>query len=354
MEPIRLGVVGCGVIGSRHVADAKRSGVCDVVAVADPMQERARAVARKHEVAHCFADGHELIACEDVEAVVLAVPTGVRTPLAQQALAAGKHLLLEKPAAMNAHEVCDLIAHQGDRVVASCSSRFRTLESAGIVTECIARGALGPLRVVRARTVFAAKEAPSSPPPPWRQSRALNGGGLLVNLGIYDLDYLLGITGWQLVPETVFAQTWPVAPHLNARVAPGTDADSHFLALIRCQGGTMLSVERGEFASTEDRNICQVIGEKASLRMQMAAYAPSSVTLEETEGERGMAPRQLWAGEDDYAGITRGVLTDFAHAIRESRPPLTDLPRALVLQQITDAVYTSADTGREVRLGPPG
>jgi predicted dehydrogenase len=67
-----------------------------------------------------------------------------------------------------------------------------------------------------------------------------------------------------------------------------------------------------------------------------------------------MAPRQLWAGEDDYAGITRGVLTDFAHAIRESRPPLTDLPRALVLQQITDAVYTSADTGREVRLGPPG
>jgi predicted dehydrogenase len=350
MEPVRLGVVGCGVIGSRHVADAERAGVCEVVAVADRVEGRARAVAEKHGVAQRFAEGSELIARAEVEAVVLAVPTGVRTALARQALAAGKHVLLEKPAAMSAQEVRELMGLQGDRVVATCSSRFRTLESAGVITGCIAQGTLGELRVVRARSISAAAEAPSSPPPLWRQSRALNGGGILVNWGIYDLDYLLGITGWRLVPAAVFAQTWPIAPHLSARVAPGSDADSHFLALIRCQGGTMISLERGEFASTADPNVCQVIGEKGSLRMQMAAYAPSVVTLEETDSKQGVTARQLWAGEDDYAGTTRGVLADFAQAVREGRRPLTDLPRALVLQQITDAVYESAEAGREVLL----
>jgi len=126
MQPIRLGVVGCGVIGSRHVADAARCREHEVVAVADPRQERARAIGGEHGVPHCFAEGRDLIACDAVEAVVLAVPTGARRPLAEQALAARKHVLLEKPAGMNAQEVRELMALRGDCVVAGCSSRFRT------------------------------------------------------------------------------------------------------------------------------------------------------------------------------------------------------------------------------------
>jgi predicted dehydrogenase len=49
--------------------------------------------------------------------------------------------------------------------------------------------------------------------------------------------------------------------------------------------------------------------------------------------------------------MTAGVLADFARAIRQNRRPLTDLARALVVQQITDAIYESAETGREVCVG---
>jgi predicted dehydrogenase len=297
-----------------------------------------------------FGGGDELIACDDVEAVVLALPNDVRTPLAKKALAAGKHVLIEKPVAMNAQDVRQMIAMQGDRVAACCSSRFRMLPSAAAITDCVAQGALGPIRAVRTRAITAAREAPTSPPPVWRQSKSLNGGGILVNWGSYDLDYLLGITGWQLVPETVFAQTWPVAEYLNARVAPGSDADSHFIALVRCRGGAVLSVERGEFATAEDEETCQIIGARASLRMRMTAGQAKTVTIEEADGDRGVSARDLWTGDDDHNAMTLGVLSDFARAIREGSRPATDLTRALVVQAITDAIYASAETGAEARI----
>jgi predicted dehydrogenase len=351
MEPVRLGVVGCGVMGTRHAADAKRTQLFDVVAVADLIEERARGVAEKNGVPQVFSSGDKLLACDEVEAVVLAVPTGVRTPIAKQALAAGKHLLLEKPVAMNAGEVRELMAMQGDRVAACCSSRFRTVASAQAMAQCIAQGTLGPLRLVRMRAIGAAGKAPSSPPPPWRQSKALNGGGILVNWGCYDLDYLLGLTGWQLAPETVCAQTWPIAEHLRARVAEGSDADSHYLALVRCQDGVVISIERGEFAAAGDEEAHHFIGAEASLRTRMTSYQPKVVTLDETNSDAGVVSRELWSGSDDHEGMTAGVLADFARAIRQNRRPLTDLARALVVQQITDAIYESAETGREVRVG---
>ena len=350
MEPVRLGVIGCGVMGPRHAADAKRSGLFDVVAVADVIEDRARDAAEKHGVPRRFGSGDELIACDDVEAVVLALPAGVRTPLAKRALAAGKHVLIEKPVAMKAQDVRELIAIQGDRVAACCSSRFRMLPSAAAITQCVAQGTLGPIRAVRTRAITAAGDAPKSPPPVWRQSKSLNGGGILVNWGSYDLDYLLGITGWQLVPETVLAQTWPVAEYLNARVAPGSDADSHFIALVRCRGGAVLSVERGEFAAAGDEEACQIIGARASLRMRMTAQQAKIVTIEEADADRGVSAKQLWTGNDDHDTLTLGVLTDFARSIREGSRPATDLKRALVVQAITDAIYASAETGAEARI----
>ena len=59
-----------------------------------------------------------------------------------------------------------------------------------------------------------------SPAPAWRLSRALNGGGILANWGCYDLDYLLGVCGWRLQPETALAQSWQVPAIFADTVAP--------------------------------------------------------------------------------------------------------------------------------------
>jgi len=322
----------------------------DLVAVADLIKERADRAAEEFHVPRTCYSGAELLEDADVEAVVLAFPTGTRTDLALKAFAKGKHVLLEKPVAMNAGEVRRMIAARGERTAACCSSRFRFQESARAAADFVAGGALGELRVVRHRGIVACGAKPQTPRPDWRLTRALNGGGFLVNWGCYDLDYLLGITGWRLRPKTVFAQTWTIAPHLECHIAPGSDAETHYAALVRCEGGTVLSIERSEFTAAHAEDAWQIVGTKGSLTLNMTGGGPVSIVHDDTTSEQGVSTRTLWEGREQRGVTSAGPVTDFAAAIREGRQPLTNLERSLIIQQITDAVYASAEQGTAVEI----
>ena len=350
MEPVRLGVVGCGVIGRKHLDVAARAAQVEVVAVADIDEAAACAVAAQCGVETIYADADMLLADPRVEGVVLAFPTKGRTQVALRAFARGKHVLLEKPVAMNAEEVRWMLAAKGELVAACCSSRLRFLPSADVATEVIAGGALGDIRVVRCRAIIPADGPPETPRPPWRLRRDLNGGGILVNWGCYDLDYLLGITGWALRPRCVLAQTWPIPPQFASHVPPGSDAETHYAALVRFERGAVLTIERGEYMPAAREEAWQVIGSKGSLRLQMTPGQGKQIWLDEATADRGMVTRVIWQGDEDGDTQHAGPILDFASAIRGGHPPKTGLEQALVVQQITDAVYASAEHGRAVKI----
>ncbi|MSS70877.1 MAG: Gfo/Idh/MocA family oxidoreductase [Candidatus Latescibacteria bacterium] len=350
MKPVRLGVIGCGVIGRRHVEAASRSPLIDVVAVADLREEVAREVAGQFGVGRVYGDGDTLLEDPDVEAVVLALPACWRTDLASRAFALGKHVLIEKPVAMNAEEVRRLIAARGALTAGCCSCRFRLFESARAVTAFLATGALGPLRVVRCRAISSAGEPPKTPPPAWRLKRSLNGGGIMSNWGCYDLDYVLGITGWALRPRTVLAQTWTVPPAFASYVAPGSDAETHVAAFILCEGGTALTFERGEMAPAQTANAWEIIGTHGALRLNMLPGQARQILHDEGVPGKGVVSRTVWEGEEAWTGVHTGPSQDFAEAIRANRPPGTSLEQALVVQQITDAIYASAERGGAVEI----
>ena len=211
MRPVRLGIIGCGVIGNHHVQNAAKSPQVELVAVADLIRERAHAAAAKAGISSCYYNDEDLLKDARVEAVVLAMPTGVRSPVAFKALRRGKHVLLEKPVANNAGEVKKMMALRGDRVVGCCSSRYGFSGHSDAAVKCVESGALGKIRLVRIRAIHGAPAHPDPEPPPWRESKALNGGGILVNWSCYDLDYVMRITGWRLQPKAVLARWWPVA-----------------------------------------------------------------------------------------------------------------------------------------------
>ena len=247
--------------------------------------------------------------------------------------------------ARSADEVRRLISVQGDRVAACCSSRFHFLESTRIVTDWIGRGKLGALRLLRCRAIFPARPAPETPPPAWRLSRELNGGGILVNWGCYDLDYLLGISGWRLRPQTVLAQSWGVPSTFAETVAPASDAETHIAGLVRCADGIALTYERGEYTAAQAETSWEVIGEAGSLRLWMTPAQEKEILQFEGDRAKGTIPRTLWAGSESYNDIHRALLEDFATAVRTGCPPKTTLAQALLVQQITDALYRSAEGG---------
>ena len=124
MKPVRLGIIGCGVIGKQHAAAAKEVEGVELVAVADLIADTAEAVAGEYGAEKWYDDGMKLLGDDDIEAVVVALPTCGRLGLVLEAFKRGKHVLDEKPVAMNAGDVRKMIAAKGELVGGCCSSRF--------------------------------------------------------------------------------------------------------------------------------------------------------------------------------------------------------------------------------------
>ena len=349
MNPVKLGVIGCGVIGSRHVAAAAASPTTDLVAVADLRTDIANTIAAQYNVATVYGPAEELLADPTIEAVVLAMPAHIRTDLALKAFAQGKHVLTEKPVAMNADEVRQLLAAKGELVAACCSSRYHFLAATRTVTEFLASEPLGKLRLLRCRAIVPAAR-PNPNPPPWRLNRSLNAGGIMSNWGCYDLDYLFGITGWQIKPRTVLAQTWTVPSRLNHYAAPDSDAETHVTALVRCADDITISYERAEFVAAAPELAWEIIGEDGSVRLQMTPAPGKNHHYFQADATLGTLSGPICRTEEDHASVHNGPVNDLAHAIRSGDVPQTDLNRALVIQALTDAIYASAASGDAVTI----
>ena len=350
MEPVRVGVVGCGVIGTNHMGIATSSPGLELAAAADLVESYRTRAQERFKPAAMYESGEELFDDPNVELVVLAFPTRYRFEMGMKALAKGKHLLTEKPVAMHADEVRSLIAARGELKAACCSSRYRFTDGARKATEIVRSGALGDLRILRHRNINPAGKKPGSPRPEWRLKKHLNGGGYLVNWGCYDLDYLLGLTEWTLKPTSVFAQIWTIPSIFVGHAAPNSDAETHYMALIQCEGGAVLSLERSEYTAASREEAWAVIGSEGSLRLHMLASRPNRIVMDKGDSETGVSSETVWEQNESSGRHHRGPLTDIAAAIREDREPMTSLERALVMQQITDAIYESAETGRSVSI----
>lgn len=350
MKKVRLGIIGCGVIGQHHIMHAAKCEHIELAAVADLDEAKRQSTAEKYHVPRAYHEATELIDDPDVQAVVLAAPTCVRTPWALRAFGLGKHVLLEKPAAMKASEVQAMLAAQGACVGACCSSRFGFLPHVQAARDLVASGVLGALRVVRCRAIVPAGLPPTRPPVPWRLSRKANGGGILVNWGSYDLDYLMSITGWSLSPRQVLARTWTVPARYQSHVAAGSDAETHVAAMIQCDGGTVIQYERGEFVPAQGAGEWEITGEDGSLHLRMTPGKDKQVLHHEAATETGVVPRVIWSGDEDGNVVHAGPVCDFAAAIVQGRAPMTDLRQSLLMQRLTDAIYESSSTGTCVTI----
>ena len=153
MTRVRIGIVGCGVIGNHHLEGALGDDNIEIVAVADLNREAARRAASEFNVQKVHGSASELIDDPNVDAVVLALITSVRTPIAIEALQKGKHLLIEKPPAMNAGELQQIKTLKGDRVIGCCSSRCSFSDGAERARKVVESGVLGAIRIVRCRGI---------------------------------------------------------------------------------------------------------------------------------------------------------------------------------------------------------
>ena len=180
---MRVAIIGCGLIGNRR---ARALGECQLVACCDTIAERAQALASGFPLAEATSDWYATATRRDVEIVLVATTHSLLAGIAAAAAAAGKHVLIEKPAACRPAELDPVIEASGRTgaiVRVGYNHRYhRALRAARTIFES---GALGKLMFIRGRYGHGGRPGYDAE---WRADPALSGGGELLDQGSHLID----------------------------------------------------------------------------------------------------------------------------------------------------------------------
>ncbi|HTQ45954.1 MAG TPA: Gfo/Idh/MocA family oxidoreductase, partial [Polyangiaceae bacterium] len=223
---MRVGIVGCGLIGGKRAAALE--GEDKLVATYDLVSDRARALAAKYKAEAC-ASLEELVAKSDV--VVVATTNDQLTPVAMVAVQAGKHAVVEKPAARSAAELEPLARAAQERgVVVKVGFNHRFHPAAQKAREILTAGGAGDVMFIRGRYGHGGRIGYDKE---WRADPARSGGGELIDQGVHLVDLARFFFDAELVDvqgrvETYFWQM-PVDDNafLTLRTAGGQTAFLH-------------------------------------------------------------------------------------------------------------------------------
>ena len=323
------GLAGCGDIAEKRVVKAIQASAQGRLAGCTRRNTQRLAEFRsRHSIPKGYADYRELVSDPELEAVYLATPVWLHGSQTMEAAENGKHVLCEKPMAMNPQEcrrMIDACRSNGVKLGVAYYRRFYPVVLK--MRELLGQGAIGQPILVRSALVEQAR-LNGGGHPGWRFVRNQGGGGLLMDMASHRLDVLAMLFGR---PESVAAFT-------DTRICPVEVEDTGSL-LIRFAGGIHATV----FAShcvEPPRDDFEILGTRGCLRA-----APLN-------GDR---LELLGAGEKTFLApkaenVHQPLVEDFNGAILEDRPPAVPGEEAMTASLLLEAAYRSARSGRVVRL----
>jgi predicted dehydrogenase len=332
-EPVRIGVVGAGAIAQlAHLPVLAKMRGAQLVALCDNDRPKARALADRFGVADVYTDIEDLLEEEALDAVVIATPNHLHEPHTLSALAAGKHVLCERPLALHSRGVERILAAaaRAERVVAVANNhRYRT--DVQTLARFIQGGELGRIVGVRAGALRGKRAADG-----WRFRRAEAGGGAFLEHGVPLLDLALWLADH---PDPV-----RVTAHME-RARGATTVEDALLAQLECTPGIALLFDvSSAYVGEEERWWFEVLGTRGSARL-----APLRVVKELNGRATDVSPSGAASRESAFIQSYRAELAHFVAVVAGETE--FDAPTdQVVLHKIVEAIYKAADEGKEFRF----
>jgi predicted dehydrogenase len=343
---LRVGVIGLG-IGRMHIDGWREHADVEVAAIADADAQRLAAVGDHYAIAARYTSAEAMLAAAPLDAVSICTPNKFHKALTLAAFEAGAHVLCEKPMAMNADEGRAMLAasqRAGRRLMINFSYRF-SAASRGLKAQVDA-GVFGDFYF--GRTVWHRRRGMPGFGG-WFGTKALAGGGPLIDLGVHRLDLALWLMGYPR-PTWVLGSTHdPIASALAAKAGKVFDVEDLAAALIRFDNGATLIVEASWAANIQEAELMEtrLLGTKAGLLQKNLneGYQFDAHVYTEQHGA------QLDVHLHPPAVPARSAMHDFAEAILADRPHPAAGEEGLVVMELLDAIYDSARRGEPVRIG---
>lgn len=322
MDKLRWGLIGCGDISRKRVAPALRDlETCELVAVNRLRAKLAEAFAREFGAKRWYPNWRELIADEEVDAVYISTPVYLHAEQTIAAAEAGKHVLCEKPMAMNVAEC--------DRMIAACQANSVKLGIAYYrhfypvvqrAKELIAAGEIGK-PVLAQINAFERFNPQPGEDRHWLLEKAQAGGGPMMDFGCHRIEVLMNLFG-------VINRTTSLA----GRALFEREVEDTCVASFEFEGATqaVLSVTHAAF---ESQDTLEVFGSGGSLHIPVLNRG--ELRIKTASGERT-------ENHPPHANVHWPLIEDFACSVIEDREPGVGGALGREVARIEELIYASS------------
>lgn len=352
MKKLKIAVAGAGNIAQNaHLPAYQKRDDVEIVAVCDLNLERARECAKKFDIPHAFGSAGEMLQQTECDAVDICVWNRAHKEIAVLAANAGRHILCEKPMALNVQHALEMKAavdKSGVTFMMAMPRRF--MSEVAYLHHMMESGKMGS--IYYAKTSLIRRRGT---PLGWFTDTAKSGGGPVIDIGVHAIDcawYLMG----RPKPVRVSAHTsYAIGDYQTKGVSRWVALDSDVTAfdtedsaagLFTFENGATLAFDVSWALNMQDCDTTMICGSKAGAMIDMA-YGTKD-------------PMVIFAEEDDYLTDKRPTIMainpfekeidTFLQLLREGKKPDASLEDGLTMIRMLMGIYESAREGRELSL----
>jgi predicted dehydrogenase len=322
MDLVRWGIIGAGDIVRKRVARAIVDlQNCEFAAVAREQSDLAESFAKEFGAKRWYSDWREMLSDDDIDAIYVATPVFLHAEQTIAAAEAGKHVLCEKPMALNVDEC--------DRMIAACGSNGVKLGIAyyrrfypvlARVRDLLASGEIGHPTLAQINA-FEYVELDGDDPRGWFVNKAKSGGGPMMDFGCHRIEVLTDLFGGVNSIQRMMANTFF-----------DREVEDTAVALLEFDSQTIGSVSVTH-AAREPQDTLDIYGTKGSIHIPV--LNKGDITIRIAEGVRVES-------HPPHANIHQPLVADFADAVLSDSEPRVGGATGRLVAMIEDKIYGRA------------
>ncbi len=347
-KTLRIGLIGTGgIMRGAHMPGWQLAKDCQIVAACDSNGETAEKFAKDFNVARVSTDALEIAQAKDVDVVDICTPNRAHTPAVLAALAAGKHVICEKPLAVTTAEVREMAAAaKKSGTILMTAQHFRFSPRVVALKRFVDAGSVGEVYHARVHAV----RRNWLPTSPTFIDDAISGGGPCMDIGVHALDTAMYLMGF---PKPVRVSGTTMVNFAKGDVIPGAwgewdrarfTVEDFASGFVHFDNGATMVIEAAWLQHQKESEdfSARLFGRKASISWPTGEYS-STLNRALIDG--------VVAEENGLKAAHSQEILAFIDAIRAGKPSPVPVEQTLSVISILEGIVQSGKSGREIVLG---
>lgn len=352
---LKIGIIGAGSMSQHHIGPYQATGKCEVKAIADLNLDFAKQKAAEFNIPDVYDDYRELLKDESIDAVSIVTPTFTHKQIMLDAIKSGKHILCEKPPALNADEVreCCEAAKKSDKVI-MYGLVCRHGAHIKYLKDYVESGRMGKIMTVEAQRISRCSVIGG-----WFVNKKMAGGGPLMDAAIHELDSALYVMGYPK-PRTVVGFTSDINKDLPQRIK-GTsagwkaadnsskyerDVENVASGYVTFENGSSLFIKASTILNTvTEGTFMEFCGEKSGAILKPFTAGDELKFMDTSENYIKEFKPVI-----ERVSIFQEQIKHFVDCCLNGTECITKPEEMITLMEIIDAIYKSAETGMAVQF----